>query len=105
MPESLFRRREEKHFPDALYRLSHDLFALVQHWEPPVRGAEPVRLFAAPSGGDCSRSSYIVTRRRAHFHFRNRQGQGRFVECAQLRGSCTKTTPSSRSPNSQCIAS
>jgi hypothetical protein len=45
MPDSLFRRREERHYPQALYGLTLDLFALVQHWQPTVRGAERGRLF------------------------------------------------------------
>lgn len=45
MPDSLFHRREERHFPQALYGLALDLFALVQHWQPTVHGAERGRLF------------------------------------------------------------
>jgi hypothetical protein len=45
MPDSLFRRRDERHYPRALYNLTADLFALVQHWQPTVHGAERGRLF------------------------------------------------------------
>lgn len=45
MPDSLFRRREDRYFPQALYELTVDLFALVQHWRPTVYGAERGRLF------------------------------------------------------------
>jgi hypothetical protein len=45
MPESLFRRRPERHYPQAQYDLTFDLFALVQHWRPTVVGAERGRLF------------------------------------------------------------
>src|SRR5207237_463047 len=43
--DSLFRRRDERHFPRALYALTLDLFALVQHWQPEVSGADRGRLF------------------------------------------------------------
>jgi hypothetical protein len=45
MPDSLFRRREEVHYPQSLYRLTFDMFALVQHWRPIVTGAARGRLF------------------------------------------------------------
>lgn len=45
MPDSLFYRREERHFPQALYSLALDLFALVQYWQPTAHGAERGRLF------------------------------------------------------------
>jgi hypothetical protein len=45
MPDSLFRRRSENHYPKALYNLTFDLFALVQHWQPTVAGAARGRLF------------------------------------------------------------
>src|SRR5689334_17845504 len=45
MPESLFRRRPERLYPQALYKLTLDLFALVQHWRPTVAGVERGRLF------------------------------------------------------------
>jgi hypothetical protein len=45
MPDSLFHRREERHYPQALYSLALDLFALVQHWQPSVHGAERGRVF------------------------------------------------------------
>jgi len=47
MPDSLFRRREECHYPQSLYSLAVDLFAVVQHWQPTVHGAERGRLFEA----------------------------------------------------------
>src|SRR3954469_24306582 len=45
MPDSLFRRRDDRHYPRALYDLTADLFALVQHWQPTVHGAARGRLF------------------------------------------------------------
>ena len=73
MPESLFRRREEKHYPDALYRLSLDLFALVQHWQPTVGGAERGRLFEG---------FFTTTRRPASSRSRNRPVRERYAACA-----------------------
>ncbi len=45
MPDTLFRRREEQRYPRALHKLTIDMFALVQHWQPSVSGAERGRLF------------------------------------------------------------
>jgi hypothetical protein len=45
MPDYLFRRCEGRHYSQALYEISLDLFALVQHWSPPASGIDRGRLF------------------------------------------------------------
>jgi|SRR5271157_798597 len=45
MPDSLFRRRAESHYPPVLYGLTLDLFAVVQHWQPAASGSARGRLF------------------------------------------------------------
>jgi hypothetical protein len=45
MLDTLFRRRPERYYPQVLYDLALDLFALVQFWQPTSAGAERGRLF------------------------------------------------------------
>jgi len=45
MPESLFKRRTERLYSQALCNLAFDLFALVQYWQPSVSGVARGRMF------------------------------------------------------------
>ncbi len=60
----LFRTREGREFPAFLYNLAIDMFAIVQHWEPPaVPGSERGRLFESVLYRYCNSRKLTLTER------------------------------------------
>jgi len=58
----LFRTREGREFPAFLYSLAIDMFAVVQHWEPPaVPGSERGRLFESVLYRYCNSRKLTLT--------------------------------------------
>jgi hypothetical protein len=63
MLASLFRRKHGASFPQVLYDLTLDLFAVVQYWWPPVDGPQRGRLFETLLGKYCDSGGLPVRER------------------------------------------
>jgi hypothetical protein len=74
MITTLFRTKEGPQFPAALYSLALDMFAIVQHWEPPAgTGIERGRMFESILYRYCCVRNLTLTERAGS---RTLRGQG-----------------------------